>query len=76
MEMSRSTKKSFKNKNLSDQIIDIDDLENPKAQRNALIMDRVFAGDTYVQIGEMFGLTPAAISYIAKQNGYHKRPAS
>lgn len=61
-------------KNVKDQIIDIDDVENAKMQRNKEIMKAVESGASYSTIAKDFGLTAAAISYIARQNGVVRRP--
>lgn len=67
-------KKSSKAK--KDEIIDIDEISTSRTGRNNEIMERVHAGVTYRVIAEEFGMTAAAISYIARQNGIARRPAA
>lgn len=65
-------KKSSKNK--TDQILEIDELEDLRAERNALIMHMVVEGMSYKEIGAAVGLHAASISKIALQNGFSKKP--
>lgn len=67
-------KKSSQSKLPKDEIIPIEKLENFRAERNKKIMEQVIAGVSYVTIAKDFNLTSAAISYIARQNGFVKRP--
>jgi hypothetical protein len=57
-----------------DEFIDIEEIQGRNHDRNVAIMVMVVAGEKYTVIAKEFHLTPAAISHIAIQNGYIKRP--
>jgi hypothetical protein len=61
-------------KSSRDQIIDVGDIETAKSQRNREILKAIHTGASYRNIASDFGLTAAAISYIARQNGIVRRP--